>query len=38
MKLGGMLLRAKYYPVPLRTTKEKAQLNRVKRYKVDIYE
>ena len=38
MKLWGILLRAKDHHVPSRTTKEKAQLNRVKSYKVDLYE
>ena len=37
MKLGGMLLRAEDHPVPRRTTKEKAQVDREKRYKVDLY-
>ncbi len=38
MKFGEMLLRAKDQPVPLRTTMEKAQVDREKRYKVDLYE
>ncbi len=37
MKLGGMLLRAKDHHVPPRTTKEMAQVDRKKRYKVDLY-
>ena len=37
-KLGGMLLRAEDHPVPQRTTKEKAQVDSEKRYKMDLYE
>ena len=37
MKLGEMLHRTKDHPVPPRTTKEKAQVDREKRYKVDLY-
>ena len=32
-----MLLRVEDHPIPLRTTKEKAQVDREKRYKVDLY-
>ena len=32
-----MLLRAKDHPVPPRTNKEKVQVDREKRYKVDLY-
>ena len=37
MKLRGMLLRTEYHPVPPRTTKEKAQVDREKRYNKDLY-
>ncbi len=37
MKLGEILLIADDHPVPPRTTKEKAQVDKEKRYKVDLY-
>ena len=32
-----MLLRAEDHPISQRTTKEKAQVDREKRYKLDLY-
>ena len=32
-----MLLRAKDHPIPPRTTKEEVQVDREKRYKVDLF-
>ncbi len=37
MKLGGMLLTAEDHPIPSRTTKEEVQVDREKRYNVDLY-
>ena len=33
-----MLLRAEDHPIPWRTTMEEVQVDREKRYKVDLYE
>ena len=36
MKLRGMLLKAKDRPIPPRATMEEVQVDREKRYKVDL--
>ena len=37
MKLGGMLIKAKCHLIPLRATMEEVQVDREKRYTVDLY-
>ncbi len=37
MKLRVMLLKAKEHPIPPRATMEEVQVDREKRYRVDLY-